>query len=141
MACKLHVIHVDETAASRQSATQAAEYHSRMRAAVQSLESVYEQARIRYLEDAIGQHHGPDAVVQGLKDRLAASKDDTSRQDLVRALRQQILLSEARELGCNKLVVGDNSTGLAARFVSMSAQVCCMHITFIPHWARSVSRI
>lgn len=123
VACKLHVAYVDERAAARKPAALADEYYRRLRTVVQSLDSHYDSVHVCCLEDAHGVHRSSDEKLQLLKDRLACSKDDTSRQDLVRALRQQVLLAQARELECNKLLVGDNATGLAARFVSMSAQV------------------
>lgn len=117
------MIYIDERAASRKSAAHVDEYYHRISIVVQSLHSHYDSVRVCRLEDAFGAHRSPDDKLRDLKKLLATSKDDTSRQDRVRALRQQVLLSQAKELGCNKLLVGDSSTALAARFVSMTAQV------------------
>lgn len=124
VACKLHIVHIDERAASRQPAAQSDEYYHRVRALVQTLDSQYDSVRVCCLEDAFGVHRSPDAKLYDLQKMLASSTDDTSRQDVVRALRQRVLLAQAKELECNKLLLADNSTGLAARFVSMTAQVC-----------------
>jgi hypothetical protein len=124
VACRLHVAYIDERAASKKSPALAEEYYHRLKAVVQTLDSLYGSINICCIEDALGANQCPHKKQQDLKDKLASSKDETSRQCVIRALRQQVLLSEARKLGCNKILVGDNSTGLAARFVSMAAQVC-----------------
>jgi hypothetical protein len=131
VACKLHVTYVDERAASRKVTALADEYYHRLRNIVQLLASEYDSFHVCCLEDAFGAHRCPDEKQQNLKEKLASSKDETSRQDLVRALRQQVLLAQAKELECNKMLVGDNSTGLAARFVSMTAQVCHMEYQYL----------
>lgn len=124
VACNLHIVYIDERAASRKSAALSGVYYDRVRTVVQTLASQYDSVHVCSLEDAFGAHRSLDDKLHDLKKMLACCTDDTSRQDVVRALRQQVLLAQAKELGCNKVLLGDSSTGLAARFVSMTAQVC-----------------
>lgn len=47
-----------------------------------------------------------------------AVHDVTGREDLTDALRKQLLLSRAADLGCNKVAMGDSATRVAVRVVS-----------------------
>ena len=51
-----------------------------------------------------------------------AVHDVTGREDLVDALRKQLLLLRAADLGCNKVAVGDSATRVAVRVVSGTAK-------------------
>ena len=49
---------------------------------------------------------------------MQAVRDATGREDLTDALRKQLLLSRAADLGCNKVAMGDSATRVAVRVVS-----------------------
>ena len=48
--------------------------------------------------------------------------DATGREDLTDALRKQLLLLRAGDLGCGKVVMGDSTTRVAVRVVSGTAK-------------------
>jgi len=53
---------------------------------------------------------------------MQAVHDATGREDLTDALRKQLLLLRAAELGCNKVAMGDSATRVAVRVVSGTAK-------------------
>lgn len=53
---------------------------------------------------------------------VQAVSDSTGRQDLVKALREAVLLSAAGRNGVTKLARGDSASRLAARAIAMSAK-------------------
>ena len=54
--------------------------------------------------------------------RLQAVPDSTGREDLLKALRETLLLRAARSVGAAWLARGDSSSRLAARVIAMSAK-------------------
>ena len=53
---------------------------------------------------------------------LQAVSDPTGKEDLIAALRRQLLLRVAAQLGCNKLAIGTSATRMAVRTVAMAAK-------------------
>lgn len=55
---------------------------------------------------------------------MQAVPDTTGREDVVKALREALLMREARRRGVTHLARGDSSDRLAARAVALSAKGC-----------------
>lgn len=75
------------------------------------------------LEDVFGKDKLSDtAHAQQLRTLFSSLTSLTAREDMLQSIRSQILVSVARQHGCNKVMVGDNSTRLAVRLLSNVSQ-------------------
>jgi hypothetical protein len=53
---------------------------------------------------------------------MQAIPDSTGREDLVKSLREALLLSAAKQMGVTRLARGDSISRLAARVIACSAK-------------------
>jgi NH3-dependent NAD+ synthetase len=123
VACQLHVVHIDERVASRKPEKQSEEYFSQIQSILRSLEALFPTVHVRALEDGMVEQSSTQDRKDACRRTLESAKDATSRENVLHSMRMRLLLAEARALQCNKLLVGDSATTIAARFISMTAQV------------------
>jgi hypothetical protein len=120
---KMHVVHVNESAAFPQPISNQVQEHAKCISSF--IESHYspESVTCVNLEDVFGP--GCTARVnQGkLQTLLASILDCTRKQDFLAILRLELLRLVAERLGCNKLLLGESASRLAANFIGAAAKV------------------
>ena len=128
---RLAVIHVNETEAWAESSagkSGCAGYALARAAAVRAVDAVRSAATAEGIAPecvrvvAIESAYGGDANALHAALRGAAAADDTARDDLLRMLRQDVLLRAAAEMGCGALALGDSADLAAVR--TLAAVVC-----------------
>jgi hypothetical protein len=118
-----HFVHIDEEETCRIGQNLSRSLRaSQIAAALNSIAGPH-TVHIVPLQDVLGTAEKPGDTLERLKKLLGSVLDQTARQDLQASLRLHLLRSTADKLGCNKLLVGDSSTKLAASFISASAKV------------------
>lgn len=84
------------------------------------------------IEDVFADIREASARVDALQSVLSSIQDGTSKQDLFAQLKQQLLQQAASERGCNKILMGESASQLAANFLAALAKVRSVVLARLP---------
>lgn len=118
--CEVHAVHIDEACLFPEPLASRLEQQSQQFAQALKVGSAADSVSRVPLADVFSPSEPGSHRLHHLIDTV---RDGTEREDLVRCLRQELLHKMARGLGCNKLLVGDCATQLAAGFVASLSKV------------------
>eukprot|EP00892_Ulva_mutabilis_P011044 jgi/Ulvmu1/8311/UM042_0017.1 len=119
VSCKIHVVHVDESAAVGASASRTSQWLSALEPQLRASLDIMTLHVIPLQDVCSGT---PEEKLACLQKTLNTAKDATSREDLRKSLRMRLLQSVAQTLQCNKILVGESCTKLASNFIAAAAK-------------------
>lgn len=120
---RLHVVHINMAAAFPRLQRAELEQHAERIVAHLSKRHGADKVISLRIEDVCTDVCNASARVDALQNLLSSVKDGTSRQDILAQLRHKLLQRMACELGCNKLLLGDSASQLAASFLAALSKV------------------